>query len=59
MYRSPSAVAAVTMLSQYPLCAKKFKDLKMDRIFKKLLDDPDYAEYAEVFLENMSVTKFY
>ena len=56
---SRTAVAAATLLSQYPLCAKKFKDLNLDRVFKKLVRDHDYREYAEVFLENMSVTNFY
>lgn len=56
---SRTAVAAVTLLSQYPLCAKKFKDLKLDRVFKQLVKDREYREYAEVFLENMSVTNFY
>ncbi|OHT01568.1 TKL family protein kinase [Tritrichomonas foetus] len=54
-----TAVSAVTLLSQYPLCAKKFKDLKFDRLFKQLLKDPEYKEYAETFLDNLSVINFY
>ena len=53
------AVAVIALLSQYPLCAKKFKDLGFEKLFKQLLHDSEYKEYAETFLENISVVNFY
>lgn len=53
------AISIATLLSQYPLCAKKFKDLRMDKAFKKFAHDPDYKEYAQKFFENMAVTNYY
>ena len=54
-----AAISAARVLSKYPLCAKKFYDLELDRVFKKLKKNPDYRKYAEEFLENLSVVQFY
>jgi hypothetical protein len=52
-----NAVAAAVRLSHYPICARKFKDLNVDRIFKRMLEDREYRRYAEEFLENMADIK--
>jgi hypothetical protein len=54
-----SAMVAATHMSKYPLCAKTFRDLKMDRLFKRFSRDRDYREIVQTFLENMSVAEFY
>lgn len=48
-----TAISAVTLLCKYPLCAKKFKELKIDNDFRKFMKDPDYKEYAETFFDYM------
>ena len=49
-----TAISAVTLLCKYPLCAKKFKELKLDNDFKRFRKDPDYKEYAEKFFEYLA-----
>ena len=47
-----NAISVVTLLSRYGPCAAKFGELKLHKLFKKLLNDEDYKEYAEEFMEN-------
>lgn len=49
-----TAISAVTLLCKYPLCAKKFKDLRLDNDFKRFRRDPDYKEYAERFFDYLA-----
>jgi len=53
------AIEVITLLSRYPLCAKKFRDLKLGKLFKELLKDHDYKDCAKIFLENMDGLKYY
>ncbi|KAI5515054.1 protein kinase protein [Trichomonas vaginalis G3] len=47
-----SAMAVVADLARYSTCAEKFMELKLNTLFKQLMTNQDYKEYAEEFFEN-------
>ena len=49
-----NAISVVTLFSRYGPCCQKFGELKIHKLFKQLLKDEDYREYAEEFLDNYS-----
>ena len=61
--QSPNAgmsVAIISLLSKYPLCAQKFKELNLKGYFTTLLKDINYRKQAEHFLHNIDkLTQYY
>ena len=49
------SLVIIAQLSQYKECAIKFKEIKLEKYFKKLLNDNDYKDYANVFLNNINL----
>ena len=58
-HTSALAVTVITTLSRYPLCAKKFVDLKLESYFRKLENNATYRNAAKEFLKNISVQEYY
>ena len=55
----PSSIALITELSKFPICARKFVQLKLDKYFKRLMEDPDYIKYAKKFAKNIAACNIY
>jgi hypothetical protein len=53
------AILVVVQLSKYAIWAKKFQDLRVDRLFKRLLNDPDQRQIAEDFLATLAASNLY
>lgn len=54
------AIEVVSLLSQYPLCAQRFKELNLKNFFLDLLNDDKYKTHADNFLFNIDkYTKYY
>ena len=58
-HTSALAVTVIATLSRYPLCAKKFVDLKLEPYFRKLEQNETYRKTAKEFLKNISVQDYY
>jgi len=54
-----TAIITLVSLSKYPLCAKKYQDLKLAKFFNQLIQDPEYREAATIFLQGLKQTEFY
>ncbi|OHT11123.1 hypothetical protein TRFO_04083 [Tritrichomonas foetus] len=50
---SIAAVSIISLLSKYPICAQKFKELNLKGYFTSLLKDENYREPAMFFLQNI------
>ena len=55
----PPTIALLTELSKFPPCAKRFVELKLDKYFKQLREDPDYVKYSKKFAKNIASSNFY
>jgi hypothetical protein len=52
-------IRAFTVLSRYELCAKKFVDIGVVKLFRGLEDNPAVSADAQVFLANLSNPIYY
>ena len=54
-----SIIITIVNFSQYPLCAKKFKDLNLLKYFNQLQNDINFNNYYIKFINNLKKLKFY